>query len=182
MFKPIRNSLSNNPIQEIQISTNNEPFVLKKLLNPTQSINKKSKSKSSDFLKRNYKIKKESNTIKMINKFELNDLLYKLKNYYDEIQIENERITKKINEIRNQNKIIEHKIENVEKGKEIESEIDKISGFEKVNNVNEVINTIKTLDLKSKNGKKEVINEDEYTLTLKYLIEDSKNQIVRIKE
>ena len=182
MFKPIRNSLSNNPIQEIPISTNSEPFVLKKLLNPTQSINKKSKSKSSDFLKRNYKIKKESNTIKMINKFELNDLLYKLKNYYDEIQIENERITKKINEIRNQNKIIEHKIENVEKGKEIESEIDKISGFEKVNNVNEVINTIKTLDLKSKNGKKEVINEDEYTLTLKYLIEDSKNQIVRIKE
>ena len=45
MFKPIRNSLSNNPIQEIPISTNNEPFVLKKLLNQTQSINKKYKSK-----------------------------------------------------------------------------------------------------------------------------------------
>ena len=182
MLKPIRNSLSNSPIPEIPISQNNEGFLFYKSPNSSQLINKKPKNKSSDFLKRNYIIKKESNTIKMINQLELNDLLYKLKNYYNEIEKENERIISRINEIRNQNKIIENKMDNVEKGKEIESENDKISGLEKVNNVNEVINTIKNLDLKSKNGKKEVINEDEYTLTLKCLIEDSKDQIVRIKE
>ena len=182
MFKSIRKSLSNSPIPEIPISQNNEPFLFYKSSNSPQSINKKSKNKSSDFLKRNYKIKKKSNTIKMINKLELNDLLYRLKNYYDVIEMENERLIKRINEIRNQNKLIENKIENVEKGKEIESESDRISGLEKVNNVNEVINTIKNLDLKSKNGKNEVVNEDEYSLTLKCLIEDSKNQIVRIKE
>ena len=86
----------------------------------------------------------------------------------------------KINEIKNKNKEIENKIKIVEKGKEIESEIEKINGLEGVNDLNYIIDKIKNLDNKFKNGKKEVINEEEDTTTLKYLIEDQKNKIIKI--
>ena len=118
----------------------------------------------------------------MMNQMELNEILYKLKNFYNEIETENEKKTIKINEIKNKNKEIENKIKNVEKGKEIESEKEKINGLEEVNNLNYIIDKIKNLDNKFKNGKKEVINEEEYTTTLKYLIEDQKTKLITIDE
>ena len=182
MLQPIRNSFSRNFQNQNTEITNKAPFTIYQSSNFTQTNKRNLKSKSIDFLKRNIKIKKKTESLKMMNQLELNNLLYKLKNYYDEIEIENNRRIREVNEIRIQNKIIENKIMNVEKGKEIESETDKISGLDKVVNVNEIINNIQLLDLKSKNGKKEVINEEEYTSTLKYLIEDSKNQLIKINE
>ena len=182
MLQPIRNSFSRNFQNQNTEITNKAPFTIYQSSNFTQTNKRNLKSKSIDFLKRNFKIKKKTESLKMMNQLELNNLLYKLKNYYDEIEIENNRRIREVNEIRIQNKIIEKKIMNVEKGKEIESETDKISGLDKAVNINEIINNIQLLDLKSKNGKKEVINEEEYTSTLKYLIEDSKNQLIKINE
>ena len=145
----------------------------------SQPIQKKVKSNSLDV---SYVNKKEVNPFKMMNQMELNEILYKLKNFYNEIEKENEKKTIKINEIKKKNKEIENKIKNVEKGKEIESEKEKINGLEEVNNLNYIIDKIKKLDNKFKNGKKEVINEEEYTTTLKYLIEDQKNKIITIDE
>ena len=182
MLQPIRNSFSRNFQNQNTEITNKAPFTIYQSSNFTQTNKRNLKSKSIDFLKRNFKIKKKTESLKMMNQLELNNLLYKLKNYYDEIEIENNRRIREVNEIRIQNKIIEKKIMNVEKGKEIESETDKISGLDKAVNINEIINNLQLLDLKSKNGKKEVINEEEYTSTLKYLIEDSKNQLIKINE
>ena len=136
----------------------------------------------SNLLDVSYVNEKEVNSFKMMNQMELNEILYKLKNFYNEIEKENEKKTIKINEIKKKNKEIENKIKNVEKGKEIESEKEKINGLEEVNNLNYIIDKIKNLDNKFKNGKKEVINEEEYTTTLKYLIEDQKNKIITIDE
>ena len=160
MLQPIRNSFSRNFQSQNTEITNKAPFTIYQSSNFTQTNKRNLKSKSIDFLKRNIKIKKKTESLKMMNQLELNNLLYKLKNYYDEIEIENNRRIREVNEIRIQNKIIEKKIMNVEKGKEIESETDKISGLDKAVNINEIINNLQLLDLKSKNGKKEVINEE----------------------
>ena len=135
-----------------------------------------------DFLSRNYKIKKSKGEFKMMTESELNNLFYKLKFYYDDITSQNNKQDSTINYIRTRNKNLEQKIIDIERGKEVESGTEKISGLDRVNNINSIINKIQTLKEKTEEAKFNVKNEEEYSSTLKYLMEDSKNVLMKINE
>ena len=136
--------------------------------------------KEGDFLSRNYKIPKKNEDIKMMNEAELNNLFYKLKFYYDDLSTHNNKQDSDINYIRDKNKNIEKKIDDFERAKEIESGIEKISGLEKANNIDYIIETINQLKEKNEEIKFNVKNEEEYTSTLKYLMDDSKDLLMKI--
>ena len=143
---------------------------------------KKYTKNEEDFLSRNYKIKKPKEEFKMMTESDLNNLFYKLKFYYDDITSQNNKQDLTINYIRTNNKNLEKKINDIERGKEVESGSEKISGLDKVNNIDFVINKIQTLKERTEEAKFNVKNEEEYTSTLKYLMEDSKNVLMKVNE
>ncbi len=143
---------------------------------------KKYTENEEDFLSRNYKIKKSKEEFKMMTESELNNLFYKLKFYYDDISSQNNKQDSTINYIRTRNKNLEQKINDIERGKEVESGTEKISGLDRVNNIDFIINKIQTLKERTEEAKFNVKNEEEYTSTLKYLMEDSKNVLMKVNE
>ena len=143
---------------------------------------KKYTKNEEDFLSRNYKIKKPKEEFKMMTESDLNNLFYKLKFYYDDITSQNNKQDLTINYIRTNNKNLEKKINDIERGKEVESGSEKISGLDKVNNIDFVINKIQSLKERTEEAKFNVKIEEEYTSTLKYLMEDSKNVLMKINE
>ena len=135
-----------------------------------------------NFLERNYKISKTEENQKMMNERELNSLFYKLKNYYNEILNQNKKELENINYIKSKINKSEKKISDYERAKEVESGTEKISGLDTVNNIDNVINKIKDLKQQTEEAKFGVTNENEYASTLKYLMEDSKSQFMKINE
>ena len=144
--------------------------------------NKTLGKKKGNFLKRNYKIKKPNEELKMMSEAELNNLYYKLKFYYDDILGQNQKQDSDIEYIRGKNHIVEKKIFDYERAKAVESGTEKISGFDEANNIDSIINKINELKEKTEDTKFNVKNEEEYTSTLKYLMEDSKSILLRINE
>ena len=116
----------------------------------------------------------------MMNEADVNNLFYKLKFYYDDLSSHNIKEDSNINYIRNKNNKIEKRIDDIERAKEIESGSEKISGLEKANNIDYVINRINELKEKIEDAKFNVKNEEEYTSTLKYLMGDSKDLLLKI--
>ena len=160
------------------------PFLKYKLKIKEDSSKKKNKNKikikEEDFLTRNYKTPKKNEEIKMMNEADVNNLFYKLKFYYDDLSSHNIKEDSNINYIRNKNNKIEKRIDDIERAKEIESGSEKISGLEKANNIDYVINRINELKEKIEDAKFNVKNEEEYTSTLKYLMGDSKDLLLKI--
>ena len=144
--------------------------------------NKTLGKKKGNFLKRNYKIKKPNEELKMMSEAELNNLYYKLKFYYDDILGQNQKQDSDIEYIRGKNHIVEKKIFDYERAKAVESGTEKISGFDEANNIDSIINKINELKEKTEDTKFNVKNEEEYISTLKYLMEDSKSILLRINE
>ena len=144
--------------------------------------NKTLGKKKGNFLKRNYKIKKPNEELKMMSEAELNNLYYKLKFYYDDILGQNQKQDSDIEYIRGKNYTVEKKIFDYERAKAVESGTEKISGFDEANNIDSIINKINELKEKTEDTKFNVKNEEEYTSTLKYLMEDSKSILLRINE
>ena len=83
--------------------------------------NKTLGKKKGNFLKRNYKIKKPNEELKMMSEAELNNLYYKLKFYYDDILGQNQKQDSDIEYIRGKNHIVEKKIFDYERAKAVES-------------------------------------------------------------
>ena len=162
------------------------PFLKYKLKIKEDSPKKRKKNKikikikEEDFLTRNYKISKKKEDIKMMNEAELNNLFYKLKFYHDDLFTHNNKQDSDINYMRNKNNKIEKKIDDFERAKEIESGTEKIAGLENTNNVDYIINRINELKEKIEDAKFNVKNEEEYTSTLKYLMGDSKDLLMKI--
>ena len=149
---------------------------------PKKKKNKSIGKKKENFLSRNYKIKKLNEDFKMMNEGELNNLYYKLKFYYDDILGQNQKQDNNIEYIREKNNKIEKKIFDYERAKEVESGREKISGFDEANNIDLIINKINELKEKTEDTKFNVKNEEEYSSTLKYLMEDSKCLLMKINE
>ena len=149
---------------------------------PKKKKNKSIGKKKENFLSRNYKIKKPNEDYKMMNEGELNNLYYKLKFYYDDILGQNQKQDNNIEYIREKNNKIEKKIFDYERAKEVESGKEKISGFDEANNIDLIINKINELKEKTEDTKFNVKNEEEYSSTLKYLMEDSKCLLMKINE
>ena len=149
---------------------------------PKKKKNKSIGKKKENFLSRNYKIKKPNEDYKMMNEGELNNLYYKLKFYYDDILGQNQKQDNNIEYIREKNNKIEKKIFDYERAKEVESGREKISGFDEANNIDLIINKINELKEKTEDTKFNVKNEEEYSSTLKYLMEDSKCLLMKINE
>ena len=160
------------------------PFLKYKLKikedSPKKRKKNKIKIKEEDFLTRNYKIPKKKEDIKMMNEAELNNLFYKLKFYHDDLFTHNNKQDSDINYMRNKNNKIEKKIDDFERAKEIESGTEKIAGLENTNNVDYIINRINELKEKIEDAKFNVKIEEEYTSTLKYLMDDSKDLLMKI--
>jgi hypothetical protein len=149
---------------------------------PKKKKNKSIGKKKENFLSRNYKIKKLNEDFKMMNEGELNNLYYKLKFYYDDILGQNQKQDSDIEYIRGKNYTVEKKIFDYERAKAVESGTEKISGFDEANNIDSIINKINELKEKTEDTKFNVKNEEEYSSTLKYLMEDSKCLLMKINE
>ena len=70
MLQPIRNSFSRNFQSQNTEITNKAPFTIYQSSNFTQTNKRNLKSKSIDFLKRNFRIKKKTESLKMMNQFQ----------------------------------------------------------------------------------------------------------------
>ena len=180
-------SYNENDIPFLNFPTSSQPDPFEKYQN-YHSMNKtsyqvKARNKvKGNFLERNYKISKTEENQKMMNERELNSLFYKLKNYYNEILNQNKKELENINYIKSKINKSEKKISDYERAKEVESGTEKISGLDTVNNIDNVINKIKDLKQQTEEAKFGVTNENEYASTLKYLMEDSKSQFMKINE
>ena len=151
-------------------------------MNQTQYQTKVRNKVKGNFLERNYKISKTEENKKMINERELNALYYKLKYYYNDILNQNKKELDNINYIKSKINKSEKRINDYERAKEVESGTEKISGLDTVNNIDNVINRIKDLKQQTEEAKFGVTNENEYASTLKYLMEDSKSQLMKVNE
>ena len=151
-------------------------------MNQTSYQTKARNRVKGNFLERNYKISKTEENQKMMNERELNSLFYKLKNYYNEILNQNKKELDNINYIKTKINKSEKRINDYERAKEVESGTEKISGLDTVNNIDNVINKIKDLKQQTEEAKFGVTNENEYASTLKYLMEDSKSQLMKVNE
>ena len=151
-------------------------------MNQTSYQTKARNRVKGNFLERNYKISKTEDNQKMMNERELNALYYKLKYYYNDILNQNKKEIENINYIKTKINKSEKRLSDYERAKEVESGTEKISGLDTVNNVDNVINKIKDLKQHTEEAKFGVTNENEYASTLKYLMEDSKSQLMKINE
>ena len=151
-------------------------------MNQTSYQTKARNRVKGNFLERNYKISKTEDNQKMMNERELNALYYKLKYYYNDILNQNKKEIENINYIKTKINKSEKRLSDYERAKEVESGTEKISGLDTVNNVDNVINKIKDLKQHTEEAKFGVTNENEYASTLKYLMEDSKSQLIKINE
>ncbi len=151
-------------------------------MNQTSYQTKARNRVKGNFLERNYKISKTEDNQKMMNERELIALYYKLKYYYNDILNQNKKEIENINYIKTKINKSEKRINDYERAKEVESGTEKISGLDTVNNVDNVINKIKDLKQHTEEAKFGVTNENEYASTLKYLMEDSKSQLMKVNE
>ncbi len=151
-------------------------------MNQTSYQTKARNRVKGNFLERNYKISKTEDNQKMMNERELIALYYKLKYYYNDILNQNKKELDNINYIKTKINKSEKRINDYERAKEVESGTEKISGLDTVNNIDNVINRIKDLKQQTEEAKFGVTNENEYASTLKYLMEDSKSQLMKVNE
>ena len=176
------NREENNNFLHFPTSNEPDPFLkYRNGLNYNSNRKKRKADSQSNFLKRNYTIKKEEKN-KMMTEKDLNSLYYKLKIYYNDILSQNKKEERNINDIKIKNKKVENKIIDFERAKEVESGIEKISGLDVAKNIDAEINKINDLKQRNEDAKFGVTNETEYASTLKYLMEDSHSQLIKIRE
>ena len=147
---------------------------------------------TTDFFVRNYdnylsKINRRSKfyNSKLMSETELNALLYKLKNYYSEVQTINNKKEESLVLLKEVLKFEEFKLNQVIEFQDIELPDEKIS----VKNFNELKLTKNEVEKKLRNYLKEKQNLDEllknageYFKTIEYMCEDEKNRFMEIKK
>ena len=157
----------------------------------SSSNSKQLSNTSTGFFKRNYnnylaKIFSKKNFINssMIKQSELNDLLYKLKKYNNEIMTYSYHKQESINNLKNTLKLIEFKYNKLKELQDIELPDEKIS----VKNFNEVKMSKADIEQQLYNLIKEkqdidycLKNEQEYNKTIEYMFEDEQNRLLSIK-
>ena len=162
-----------------------------KLRRNSTSNSKQLSRTSSGFFERNYnsyleKIFSKKNFINssMIKKAELNDLLYRLKKYNNEIITYSYHKQETINHLKNNLKLIEFKYNKLKELQDIELPDEKIS----VKNFNELKMSKDDIEQKLYHLIKEkqdidysLKNEQEYNKTIEYMFEDEQNRLLSIK-
>ena len=162
-----------------------------KLRRNSTSNSKQLSRTSSGFFERNYnsyleKIFSKKNFINssMIKKAELNDLLYKLKKYNNEIISYSYHKQETINHLKNNLKLFEFKYNKLKELQDIELPDEKIS----VKNFNELKMSKDDIEQKLYDLIKEkqdidysLKNEQEYNKTIEYMFEDEQNRLLSIK-
>ena len=162
-----------------------------KLRRSSTSNSKQLSRTSSGFFERNYnsyleKIFSKKNFINssMIKQPELNDLLYKLKKYNNEIMTYSYHKQETLNHLKNTLKLIEFKYNKLKELQDIELPEEKIS----VKNFNELKMSKSEIEQKLFDLIKEkqdidysLKNEQEYNKTIEYMFEDEQNRLLSIK-
>ena len=170
---------------------NNNNSKKNRLLSSDSKNSKNLSRTSSGFFERNYNnylkriyMKKNFINSSMIKKKELDDLLYKLKNYNNEVMTYTTKKSESLKHLKNTLKMIEFKYNKLKELQDIELPDEKIS----VKNFNELkmskteIEQKLFLLLKEKQDiDYSLKNEQEYNKTIEYMFEDEQNRLLTIK-
>ena len=167
-----------------------------KLLNNNNSNNKNNSNSnqrriiSANFFKRNYenylnKKQKEQETFKFLNSNQLNMILYKFKNMYNELLNMNTEIKSELNYLNDLHEKTSNQKEQIHNFKEMALENEKIAipfSNETQIDVASIEEKIINLSGKKKNLNYDLKNEKEYSKTLEYMYEDEKLKLQKIND
>ena len=186
IYPTLNNKLGNNDNKNI-ISTNINQLTKRKV-----NSKKKYVRTTSAFLERNYdnylfKISQKNNTLNRsaLQVDQLNSLLYKLKNYYNELSTYNGQKLERLTKLKSELEKDELKLQKMKDLQDIDLTEEKIS----LKDFNELKLSKEEIERKLHNliDEKNKIeyslkNQEEYNRTIEYMLEDEQNRLFSIKK
>ena len=160
-------------------------------ISKTKSLNKLNNSSSTGFLERNYnsfvikKLNRKRSLDNLLTPEELNSLLYKMKNNYNELLNINKNEDINIKKLKEEKERLEFKNKYLTECKNIILPNEQIC-FKELENLNYSNEEIENIFLKMIQQKQaldfKLKNENEYSKTIEYMFEDEKDKILKIHE
>ena len=158
--------------------------------NKNSNISNQRRIISANFFERNYdyylnKKQREQENYKFLSSNQLNMILYKFKNIYNELLNMNSEIKSELNYLNDLHEKTSNKKEQIHNFKEMTLENEKIAipfSNETQIDISSIEETIIKLNSKKKNIANDLKNEKEYSKTLEYMYEDEKLKLQKIND